>query len=319
MSAQLIFLLTRTPLHVGAGTGSGLIDEPCLRERHTGLPFIPGSALKGVLAQPWWDPKLRARSAAGLRWFGGTGANGSQAGLLQITEARLLAFPVRSARGGFAWITSPMALRRFARDGGMPEELLPTSGARDEQAWFARSSPLSLTVGSEARVVLEDYCFSQAGELPTIARAAAAPASPGAPAGFGAMSLSDHFRGLLTMDCVWREVGLRLVIVSDHMFSFFTRTTCELAAHARVDELSGVAAIREAYLQENVPAESLFYAGLSLHARSAATEPPPEAESDWESLRARWHQQVFQFGSDASTGLGFCSVELRASRPPTAS
>ncbi|MBI4025772.1 MAG: hypothetical protein HY360_12380 [Verrucomicrobia bacterium] len=45
ISKQLI-ILTRTPLHVGAGSSVGAIDQPVMRERHTGFPIIPGSALK---------------------------------------------------------------------------------------------------------------------------------------------------------------------------------------------------------------------------------------------------------------------------------
>jgi CRISPR-associated protein Cmr4 len=314
MSQQMLFLLTRTPLHVGAAAPDGVIDAPCLRERHSGLPMIRGSTLKGVLAQPWWDAKQQARSQAGLRLFGGMTEGGPKAGLLQITDARLLAFPVRSARGGFAWISSPYALRRFARDGGMPEEFLPSTVLRDDQAWFARSGPLPLTLGGEVRVVLEDYSFTNCGELPTGPRVQEGSPKP-ATAGLR-QSLGELMRGLVSMDCVWQEASSRLVLVTDHILSFFTRTASDIASHARVDEQTGVAAIRDAFLQENVPAETLFYATLRLHPRPGSEElTPPDA--DWDSLRAKLHQRVFQFGADASTGLGFCGVELRPTAAPS--
>lgn len=37
-------------------------------------------------------------------------------GSLSFGEAKLPAFPVRSAHGCFAWLTSPLALRRWQRD-----------------------------------------------------------------------------------------------------------------------------------------------------------------------------------------------------------
>ena len=55
MTSRLLYLFTRTPLHVGAGASVGAIDQPIVRERPTGLPIIPGSSLKGVLADLWAD------------------------------------------------------------------------------------------------------------------------------------------------------------------------------------------------------------------------------------------------------------------------
>jgi len=48
-NSRILYLFTRTPLHVGAGSSVGAIDQPIQRERHTGFPTIPGSSLKGVL------------------------------------------------------------------------------------------------------------------------------------------------------------------------------------------------------------------------------------------------------------------------------
>jgi len=46
---RILYLFTRTPLHVGAGASVGAIDQPIVRERHTGFPVIPGTTIKGVL------------------------------------------------------------------------------------------------------------------------------------------------------------------------------------------------------------------------------------------------------------------------------
>ncbi|HNW40428.1 MAG TPA: RAMP superfamily CRISPR-associated protein, partial [Opitutaceae bacterium] len=53
MTTKLLYLFTRTPLHVGAGSSVGAIDQPIIRERHTGFPIIPGSSLKGSFADHW--------------------------------------------------------------------------------------------------------------------------------------------------------------------------------------------------------------------------------------------------------------------------
>src|SRR5437763_951036 len=39
-----------TPLHVGSGRAIGVVDLPIVREAVTNWPYVPGSAVKGVLA-----------------------------------------------------------------------------------------------------------------------------------------------------------------------------------------------------------------------------------------------------------------------------
>ena len=53
MEPRILTIFTRTPLHVGAGASVGAVDLPIVRERHTRFPVIPGTSLKGVLADLW--------------------------------------------------------------------------------------------------------------------------------------------------------------------------------------------------------------------------------------------------------------------------
>jgi len=61
MDARLLFVHALSPLHAGTGQGSGVIDLPIAREKATGLPFVPGSSLKGVLRDACpkeWQTKI---------------------------------------------------------------------------------------------------------------------------------------------------------------------------------------------------------------------------------------------------------------------
>ncbi len=49
MQARLLFTHALSPLHAGTGQGVGVIDLPIAREKATGLPFLPGSSVKGTL------------------------------------------------------------------------------------------------------------------------------------------------------------------------------------------------------------------------------------------------------------------------------
>lgn len=117
MQTRLLYLFTRTPLHVGAGSSVGAIDQPIVRERHTGFPIIPGSSLKGVLADAHGatSSPTADRSDVNRRLFGSTRANDNQAfaGSISFGEGKLLLFTVRTTQGCFAWITCPLVLSRW--------------------------------------------------------------------------------------------------------------------------------------------------------------------------------------------------------------
>lgn len=297
---RILFLFTRTPLHVGAGSSVGAIDKTIVRERHTGFPVVPASSLKGTFSDYWNDRnnegKLQ-RSPDG-NWLFGIGADKeAAAGSIQFSEARLLAFPIRSARGSFAWITSPTMLRRAARDGAIDPKWLEQIRERsDREALFDNGQKSKLSI--DGHVVLEEYTFEHAGDIPG--------------------DLANEFDILLD-DAVWSEVPSRLVVLSDGMMSYFARNACEIAQRIRIDDETGTVAGGALFNQENVPSETLFYAVVhGFDERGNQVEPAKrrranEALATYES-KLDVSNRTFQFGGDASTGLGFCTVKLSESK-----
>jgi CRISPR-associated protein Cmr4 len=324
-AARILTIYTRTPLHVGAGADVGAIDQPIVRERHTGLPVIPGSSIKGVLADLWHadtvtdepekgKPKTSRKPEADITWlFGSDDAreDRASAGALLFGEARILAFPIRSARGSFGWITSPLILARAARDrvagfAPLSEELL--AKLSDTTALFAANTvdaPLAIPAANgepQPRVVLEDYTFTHAGTPPV-----------GLESALVALFPDDAFRSLLAK---------RLVVVSDGMMSHFARTACEVAQHVRINDATGTADEGGLFNQENIPADTLFYSTVhATRGRSAAHRTEKyTSEAALDALARRLGAadtaHTIQIGADATTGLGFCSVKLE--KPSTA-
>ena len=142
---KLYGLYTISPLHYGTGQTAGAVDLPVARESHTGLPFVPGTGLKGVSRdvveqhnkadveglygssppQPGGaQDDSAAHSAAGRSdASGGAGPSSKRgdgaelkAGNLLFTDARLLALPVRSLQRPFLYVTSPLVLQRLERE-----------------------------------------------------------------------------------------------------------------------------------------------------------------------------------------------------------
>src|SRR5436309_1627046 len=113
MNARLTFVHALSPLHAGVGQGAGVIDLPIVREKSTGLPFLPGSSLKGTL-------RARCSGRECVQVFGpdtvDVASDSNHASSAQFSDQRLLLLPIRSLAGTFARVTSPYVLRRLARD-----------------------------------------------------------------------------------------------------------------------------------------------------------------------------------------------------------
>ena len=268
MNTKLLWIITRTPLHVGAGSSVGAIDMPVARERHTQIPIIPGSGLKGVLRDEWNDEQKRQEQE---ELFGPDTENADKgSGNLIVGEARCVCFPVRSAKGGFAWLTSPLALARLAREKGTAKyggEIV----LNDKQCL----APEGVRVGN--RVVLEEYAFEVEDAVPDTVIGL----------------LSDAFD-----DDLWKSLKERLVVAADGIFSHFCANACEVQQRIRIDDETGTVAQHALFNQENVPSETVFYAVMSERKDGALNKLAAGLPS------------VLQIGGDETVGLGWCSVRL---------
>lgn len=106
-------------VHLGDGSAMGAIDLPVLREHHTGWPMLAGSSAKAALRQ---RARVMGASAEIMQdTFGSEPPTRRDVethlarGRVSFGPAVLLALPVRCLAGGFALLTCPLALGRFAR------------------------------------------------------------------------------------------------------------------------------------------------------------------------------------------------------------
>ena len=276
-NSRILYLFTRTPLHVGAGASVGAIDQPIQRERHTGFPIIPGSSLKGVLRDTAArDDEFKAHVDA---IFGVQ----DNAGRVSIGEAKILAFPVRSAKGSFAFATCPLALERFQRDhGGLGALKVPPE---PEDMKCLAGDTVTISRNGQTGVVLEEYRFNRA--------AGDAGKFPG--------EWETALPNLLD-DPVWQAGKGRFVLLSNGDFAHFVKTACEISQHVAIDPQKGTAKRGALFNFEAVPAEALFFAPLTSRAR---------ANGELDKLADLFTRKpLLQFGGDGTTGLGFCTVKL---------
>lgn len=139
MSEMLLYLYAETPVHAGADTSIGVIDNPIQREVSTGFPVIWGQSLKGALREraealldeevvirlfgspvvPSENPAVSTQKQTNLALPGPHGSKSTplekRRGDLAIGDAQVVAFPVPTVVNTFAWVTSELALGRLAR------------------------------------------------------------------------------------------------------------------------------------------------------------------------------------------------------------
>lgn len=278
MKQRLLTLHTRTPLHLGCGTSVDVIDLPLMRERITYYPVLPGSSLKGVLrdrARHVLPDDFRSLFGNENEDKKEDGAADSYAGAVQVMEAKLLAFPVRSLAGCFAWLTCPLALDRFQRDTRKNFDF-----PRPQRDHVVASSDLLV----KDQVVFEEYALGcEPGDL---------------------TPLVEKLKPLVA-DQFWQEnLGKRLAIVHDENFQHFVTTCTEVVARIVIDSSTRIN--KNLFNQENLPCETVFYTVLTTTPvrRPGAADCDPSDKLD----RLLKDNPILQIGGDETTGHGFCST-----------
>ncbi len=274
----LLFLHALSPLHAGTGQGIGAIDLPIAREKATGIPYLPGSSLKGALrdrAASWERHTLFAV-------FGpDTDSASDHAGALQVGDAKLLLLPVRSLYGVFALVTSPYLLERFRREAEMVGLKVPEV-PEVPSAEHLLLAPGARVLGDGNTVYLEDLDLK---------------AQPGAEAweNWLAERLEAPVRG-------------RLAVVHDDLMGYLLETATEVVARIRLDDGTKTVAQGALWYEENLPAESVLYSLLRAEA-SRRKEKSLSAEEVFNQVKGLLEGAV-QLGGKATVGRGLCALKV---------
>ena len=330
-SAGLLGIHALTALHPGAGAALGTVDLPVQRERHTGWPTIAGSALKGILRDtcreqisrqsglddlPRHDDKPakdgkpeekakregsgreRANNTLALNELFGPPTAGSSefAGAVSVTDARLLAYPVRSLKGVFAWITCPSVMERFARDAGMAKLPTVTAGNLKPSAALTAMIPPGCPCDIDGKhILLEEFKLDVVAGDPTAwATSVASQLLPTTP------EYTDTVR----------RFAKQLAVVHDDDFTHFVKYATEVTARIGLDYETKTVKGGALFYQEFLPTESLFYSVVIVNAARTRNAPKVAGELMKSLGGMVANVPVLQIGGDETTGKGFCSVRL---------
>lgn len=293
MTAQLTFVHALSPLHAGIGQGAGVIDLPIAREKATGIPFLPGSSLKGALKALCPDENIRKRI------FGAnptdTNAGNDYASPAQFSDQRLLLLPVRCLAGTFAWVTSPYVLRRFVRDlrdiSLIPPASIPQPQAYNQCYIAGNTSTITITQGGNKRVVLEDLDLLPQNEDIT--------------------SWATWIGPKLFNEPTWQTMlTQRFCIIHDDIFNFLIDTALEITTRIKLKEDTKTVDTDTGGLwyEEALPTETVLYGfAQAIPVKSINVA----SEEVFRELRNLTNNAV-QLGGKATVGRGVCRVQLIA-------
>jgi CRISPR-associated protein Cmr4 len=275
MNTRPFLLHALSPLHAGTGHTPDIIDLPTARMKATGIPFLPGSSIKGVLRDARRSIDREKTEAV----FGPSDDPAAHAGALVVGDARLLALPVRSFRGTFAWATSPLLLTLAKRD--LEETNLAIPNITGRGAQLAQGSACV----HNGRLYLEDL------DLPATTDSSAATAWARRLAPLASPS-----------DDIFTK---RFAIVDDDTMAFLWETATQVDARVRLDEKTRTVAPGALWLEESLPPETLLIGLLAAdRSRRRNMNMTPDDVLGF-ALPA---EEVHQLGGKATTGRGRCRI-----------
>lgn len=302
-ASKALFIYCISPVHMGAGTAIGLIDNPIQRERHTEYPMIAGSGLKGAVRHHFWsqldDGARKDKTNLLNRLFGPETDASDFAGAVSFGDAQLVAFPVRCVKGAFVYATSPTALARAMRTLALigPDPAWPTMIAETGHCKLVNRALLN-----DARLHLEAFEFTAHMDQPLMKISE---------------WLSQHALPPDTAyDFFHEKLKTDLVLLSDEDFSYFVRNATVVEPHVRIDNDTGTASEGGLFYTENLPPESLLLAPVM----ASVERSTDKIRGDKERFNAEQALQtvlagdgngfggldgkLLQIGGDATTGRG---------------
>jgi CRISPR-associated protein Cmr4 len=281
IKSKIEYIKAIAPIHAGVGQDLGIADMPIQREKHSNIPKIEASTLKGSIKSYLYHKLKKTNTNDDEKAlnemyaiFGSKDGNDS-ASLIGFTDAKLLLFPIRSATKIFKLITCPYILKRWEEDlrlSGNPVDNLSIDDLKvDEGEAVALEE-------EENKIILEEYIFTKAGDK----------------TGECKKGLENLFKKLEDID------KSRIILLSDSDFIELVTMYTEIITRNRITVETGVAKDTGLFTEEYLPAETVLYFTV-LNAANFKADKNEDSIGYFDKNIG----DVFQVGGDFTIGKGF--------------
>jgi CRISPR-associated protein Cmr4 len=300
--AALLGLYAETAVHPGSGQSGGAVDLPVQRERHTGLPLIQATSIKGVLRDEGNDVIPDDVKAV----FGpGVGDVDLHGGALSPTDARLLLFPARSLDEVFVWTTCPLVIERLRRDLDLPKAPLSASRFRvdPDEALLPTQSALTHTP-----IILEDDAYTPRNDA--AARSQIDALVP---------VIQSLMPGGTSHTFFVERVATHLVVLADADFAELTRKGTDVVTRIKLNaKKTTTGGGGGMWVEEFLPSDCLFYSVmLALKPRVPSTAVKA-AKDVLDAVKKIIEQRPgLQIGGDETVGRGWMRARWHDPGQPT--
>ena len=282
-----------TPCHAGSGSALGVVDLPIQRERHTNWPMIQASGVKGAFRANFDRFKGKISNQSQIKDFeklsesvfgtdkGGSGSG--YAGSCSVSDAKILAYPMRSNVSPFVWITCPAVLKRLSRD-------LEIAGktAFDVSAFskvISGENEAVVLCGKESikekAVLLED--FEVAVKDVSIAE-------------FD--KIKEYFKA-----------AERLLLVSNEVFNYGVTDCTQIMAQIKIEADTGTTKDGSLRYQEELPSDTIMYTVVHWGDSKNSDEDKLKADTIKNFITKEVIHSHIQIAGDETCGRGIFQLE----------
>ncbi len=268
-----------TPCHAGSGSALGVVDLPIQRERHTNWPMIQASGVKGAFRANFdrYKNNLSDEEKTKVNEINkladsifGTSEGTGYAGSSSFSDAKILAYPMRSDVSPFVWITCPAVLKRLQKD-------LSFTGENIEKCKIpeVKENEAVLIKGSiSGDVLLEDYEVKVSNDKKV--------------EGFDA----------------WFAGTDRLILVSDEVFNYGVSNCTQIMAQIKIDSKTGTTAEGSLRYQEELPSDTLMYTVIHWGDSKNTAEDKLKADTIKRFITEEVIKNHIQIAGDETCGRG---------------
>lgn len=282
-NASIAIMYAVTPCHAGSGSALGVVDLPIQRERHTNWPMIQASGVKGAFRANFDRFKNKIADKTQIKDFdklaesvfgSDKGGEGSGfAGSCSISDARILAYPMRSNVSPFVWITCPAVLKRFARDLEIAGKTTFDAGKFKAD----KNEAINLgTVSVSGDVLLEDF---EVKVNPTTI---------------------DEFKKITN----YFKDSERLLLVSDDVFNYGVTDCTQIMAQIKINSDTGTTADGSLRYQEELPSDTIMYTVIHWGDSKNTAEDKLKADTIKKFITDEVIKTHIQIAGDETCGRG---------------
>lgn len=279
-----------TPCHAGSGSALGVVDLPIQRERHTGYPMIQSSGVKGAFRANFDHFKNKIEKKEQIKEFDnltdsifGTSKDSGYAGSLSVSDAKILAYPMRSNVSPFVWITCPTVLSRLSKD----LEIANFDSFDSGKFKVEKDDEAVVLSGSEKlkdSILLEDY------EVKAV------------------QSKIDEFQKIAP----FFESASRLLLVSDEVFNYAVTNCTQIMAQIQIVSKTGTTKDGSLRYQEELPSDTIMYTVIHWGDTKNSLEDNLKAETIKRYVTEEVIASHIQIAGDESCGRGIFQIDWKS-------